>query len=171
MCWWTIMQHFGCPTRLIDWTYSPFVALYFAVDSGYEADGIVYCFFTDALYVKNKENYPEINFYEQFDSLLNQKIVECIISNFHSERSIAQQGCFTVCTDISCDHEMQIDETLGTIANKNCFKLRINKNVKLEFLSRLRTVNVTGNSLFPDLGGFGKSLRDLAEIRCWEKMR
>jgi len=40
--WWCLMQHYGVPTRLLDWTRSMYVAAYFAVESEPEHDGAVW---------------------------------------------------------------------------------------------------------------------------------
>jgi hypothetical protein len=37
--WWEVMQHHGAHTRLMDWTTSPFIAAWFAIDGHEDADG------------------------------------------------------------------------------------------------------------------------------------
>lgn len=73
-------QHYGIPTRLIDWTYNPFTALYFALSENKQPDGGYYELFVLPLkeqilihrcYSQTKRE-ADTEFIEEYAGFLNQ---------------------------------------------------------------------------------------------------
>jgi hypothetical protein len=79
-----------------------------------------------------------------------------------------QQGAFTTSDTIMSSH-CQLIENLGTEVNQSSglSKYIIPQQLKIEFLSNLKLMNIDSKTLFPDLDGFGRSLKEKLLVRNW----
>jgi len=165
------MQHYSCPTRLVDWTLSPYVALYFCVSENLYIDGAFWAFDFKNYNQNLKTNYPKFKMpatkdfldYEDFD------FVNVVYTTKKNRRIVRQQGCFHYSNNLLRDHDDLIESVAKGGDFSGLFKLRIPAELKIEFIARLRTMNITSESLFPGLDGLGKSLRDMMLVRKWRK--
>ncbi len=62
------------------------------------------------------------------------------------------------------DHADTIPSVLETNGATRLLKLVIEPELKADFLLRLRTMNVSANSLFPGIDGLGRSVRELVRL-------
>lgn len=91
-----LAQHYGLPTRLLDWTYNPLIALYFACETDKD-DGCVF-------YVKmpndlrsHKQNYNGQKMPETIDEIIEHKQNVFITPESVDIRIQNQQGLFLLC--------------------------------------------------------------------------
>jgi len=170
--WWTVMQHHGAPTRLLDWTSSIYVATYFAVNSDFASDGAVILVHQASVKSKMIELYGDDLFpTRERDIETNYlqpnapKTLEFVHKTNKSDREVAQQGLFSISRNILANHGNIMEEVFTEPSNQMLLKkLIIPNNLKKEFLKKLRNMNVTASSLFPGLDGLGKSVRELLNV-------
>jgi hypothetical protein len=182
--WLALMQHYGAPTQLLDWTKSPYVALYFALEDEPKecSDSAVWAINLQWLEKKGQEllgSEPSTavpNDFEArakyFNDFLHEQKERAVIFQIDplriSERMVAQQGIF-LC---KLWHKMYFSRTLiYMMSHPNVpdqpvlRKLTVEKNLRINFLKRLREMNIHGASLYPGLDGIGKSLKLDMEIK------
>lgn len=175
--WWAIMQHYGVPTRLLDWTSSPMVAAYFAVTGSQPTeDGFIYFFNPSELRSRYRKMYSGSGFTFEADQMPGRHelidpeappIVTFFESTRHLDRSTIQQSVFTLCHQPMQDHAGAIESALkdGTHHEGVMYgKIAIPAALKQEILRQLVSANIHGASLFPGLDGIGRQLAELAMI-------
>ncbi len=186
-----LMQHYSAPTRLLDWTTSFFVALYFSVfditttptESPKETEGAVWFFPTQPLWVAMEEIKEKIKSERDWKQILSScgqfvdfginralpTIINTYKSDWKSERISIQKGIFTFCEKLFCDQANAIGDTLMNKyqddETKRLFKLIITPKQKRDFRANLNKFNISAATLFPGIDGLGKSITEIIRVQ------
>jgi len=180
--WWSLMRHYGAPTRLLDWTYSFDVATYFALEKKLKEEErhIVWGMNMDwaadksceLLRAAGKDTGDEVRSFLRgpielnytrcfFDVFLNKPFIACAypLTPFRlNERLTIQKGLFLIPRDVTKSFKGNLRDLPGYQNKENFEKIVIPSNLRKEILRHLHQMNMSRATLFPDLDGFAKSL-------------
>lgn len=176
-----VMQQYHVPTRLLDWSISPYIALYFAVDENDKEDGELWCF--DELRYEKKgaeqwEKWPKTTVGGKgppahFDAKLTMfkdNPPPWFVCQFYPRgqgfpRQNAQQGAYSLTSDFGRDHAEAIGKLLKN--HKHCFKYEISKSLKPQLRKvLLEKHNICRGSLFSDTAGAAETAKKMIEGRA-----
>jgi hypothetical protein len=135
--WLALAQHHGVPTRLLDWSESPFVSLFFAVWGSDEEDAAIYIV-------------PRPEVYELNEDPFTQKSPAFYYPGYVTPRLVSQRGVFTV-------HPAPAD----TYNPAGIKQIVIARSLKLEFRQKLDSTGVHHAAIFADLDGLARRLTAL----------
>ena len=179
--WLALAQHHGLPSRLLDWTYSPLVALHFVTENAaaFAEDGVVWC----VNYGGAKELLPaavrDVLSDEQSDVFTPELLARAARSlealrelspdaalvflepPSLDQRIVTQYALFSFLTHVEAEMTDWVEQNPGL-----CRRIIIPAKVKWEIRDKLDQANVTERVLYPGLDGLCRWLKRYYEQRC-----
>lgn len=176
LSWLSVMQHYGVPTRLIDFTTSPYIALYFALetyDPLSQNDFAVYAVDYTAVMEASIQHIKRVDskFSETRVSMNGKQdsIFDDVVDRYSYDiawiteprelnaRIDRQSGTFLVSGNLERTIESIVNLPLYETATVLKFRVpaRLYENVYVA----LRKMSINSKSIYGDLGGLAKSIR------------
>lgn len=158
-------QHFGLPTRLLDWTYSPLVAAHFVTVNlnDYDKDGAIYCIDTnDSLKTLPKQLKDEVT--SKNTSTFTVSSLERNAKNLRELKALSDKPFFLFFEPASADNRMINQYSLFSVCSdasvlisdlleedSSLYKIIIPKKNKLEIRDKLDYINISERVIYPGL--------------------
>ncbi len=164
----TIGQHYGLPTRLIDWTYSPFIAIHFATSdlSQHDRDGVIWM--VDFVKVNQSLPSPVRDVLEEVGSnTFTMEMLEEAVPDISAFDHITRENQVLFFEPPSLDARIINQYAFFSVMNKATARLDswlkrhpemyrriiIPADLKLEVRDKLDQANINERLLFPGLDG------------------
>ena len=173
--WLALMQHHGAPTRLLDFSRSPFIAAYFAYEQCFVQNDINVAVWAINLNFLRKKALEELEAEFSIDikenkNLINEKLFEKIffennrnlvfpVEPFKMNRRYSLQQSTFVSTGNSNESFINQLNFLGQEISKAVIRIELPSILQKQVLRDLQRMNLNRASLFPDLDGYAASLR------------
>jgi hypothetical protein len=180
--WLALAQPHGLPTRLLEWTFSPYVALHFVTEDtdAYDRDGVVWC----VNYVEAHQLLPEAlqraGQGEQAD-VFTAEMLDRVAPALEKLKELGRDHPFAVFLEppslderitnqfalfsLMSDPGLRLDDWLAHHPNL-WRRLIIPGALKLEIRDKLDQANITERVLFPGLDGLSRWLKRYYMLRC-----
>lgn len=175
--WYQTMQHYGLPTRLLDWTEGCLIGLYFAIrESNKDATPAVWVLNPYSLNENSNKSYT-IYYTDPLTQDLEDKIVDkyrfhytklpkypiSILPPYINERMTAQKSCFTIHGKLLNGFEKAFQRNKGLQLVQLVFD-GSSKNLK-KLKDELVQSGITEATIFPDLEGLAREIKYLYNIK------
>jgi hypothetical protein len=171
--WYFVMQHYGAPTRLLDWTESPLVSLYFAVRSSRgcfpAAVWILDAWWLNRMVIRKDEVIPPADtgtlpadrkrvapwLPDRFKKGARLPRLPCAVYPTHTMRRIsAQRSCFTI---HGSAHD-GFDEITHNRRRAKLVKIEIPAWEVRQVRDSLESYGIDETTIFPDLEALGRAV-------------
>lgn len=165
-----LMQHYGIPTQLLDFTFAPFVALFFSIDEKYSAQSSsIFCFNYEKFneinlrILKDEEmENPEHKSIEERYTYSNEHKIPMIHFNKASRgnlRGYNQQGIVATCTPAFLNIDDIVNDVYLSRDKKAVEKIIYPSSLRNDLHKELAKMNLVGTSIYPDVKGVETAIR------------